>query len=304
GAAAAPDEPRPKLTINAPPFILPGRAVELEFIAVNNGGTARQGSITVSFPGNPDVELISHSALPNDTPSHFSLFQPGQNMFNAQQGKAVAISNRSAELFAEPWPAGVEHRLRLRVVPAGALQLQARSTLRGTGLVTDPAEGALDQQGFPSYQVVALPPTATPTPTPTPTAPRTLPPAAAPPAVPPSGAVASPQGTAAQPASAVIGPYGLTASAASPGPAEPPVSTIPAPIILIAGMALGGVLFAAIARQRGRQVAAAPAPARPTPWASDGLYGVSSEKVAQGPLQAPARFRLNEHGELVGKDGD
>ncbi len=141
-------QPQPRLSADAPPPFEPGVAVQLQFRAVNVGTDAfNGGSITVSFPGNPEVRVIS------STIGNVRIYQPGESMFNFGQGRVAPITSRAVEAFIQPWPAGQAHALRVEVVSRAPFTVQARSTLSGERFVTDPDGGPLDQQGAPTLPI-------------------------------------------------------------------------------------------------------------------------------------------------------
>jgi Protein kinase domain len=262
-------EPQPRLTYDPIGEVRPGQPIQIEFRAVNAGSDARGGSITVSFPGNPQVRLLSSTIGPNAR-----VYEPGEPMYHFAQGRSVPVASRAVEAYTENWPAGQQHALRVEVVPNGPFSIQARATLRGAAFVHDPPSGPPDQQGAPSRVVEVSPPRPAPpqpAPQPTPVPPTPVPPTPVPPtpvpptpdpptAVPPTPApteqpakpteppptVAAPAKPAAQPTSA---PTGVAAAPAIPAPTSPPATAIrgdstddgPSLPLLVAGLAVLGL---------------------------------------------------------------
>jgi hypothetical protein len=202
-----------------------GRPTEIVIRAANPSGDANQGSITVSLPGNPNVEIVGASA------PGAKLFQPGEPMFNFGTGRNAPIEARAVELFVNSWPAGARHELRLRVTATAPYSLQARASFRrGNGsFVHLPANGQADQQGAPTRLIDVTPRQPAP-----PTAPPAPPTAARPP---PTNTVAPPTDTPVPPTQTPIPPSDQPApgkpteppAAAPPPPTAGPTSTVPGP---------------------------------------------------------------------------
>ena len=215
GAGVALAQPEPQLSFDQPPPIQVGQPFQMEFRAVNNGSDATSGgSITVSFPGNPEVRVLGSSVGAR-------VFEPGEAMYHFGQRREVPIQSRSVDAFTNRWPAGQRHTLRIEVVPRGPVTIQARATLSGPGFSHDPPSGPLDQQGAPTRVLELAPgavaqPTAPPKLAPTPT-PEPPPPTATP--VPP------PPTATAPPAKPTPAPEPTATPSASPAAvATPPRS--------------------------------------------------------------------------------
>ena len=250
--------------IDAPEVVVPGQPVEIGVTATSTVQDSQAGSITISLPGNPAVEVIGSTG-----PT--TVWQPGQTMYHFGQGGQVPIGNRTVELFANPWGAGTTHSLRIRLTPRGPVTFQARATFRSAsrGFVHLPGGGAPDQQGAPS-RVVELgtrqAPEPEPEPEPEPAAPEPVVPAAepapptpAPTAVPPTQAPPTAAPTAVPPT-----PIPPTPIAPTAAPTEAPSSAIvpaePAQEAKPTGEA------AVLATQAAAPPAVAPpTPAQPTP---------------------------------------
>ena len=226
-------EPQPELRYDFPADPQPGRPFVLDLVAVNRGTVAPNGgSITVSFPGNPTVRLVNSSI------ANARVFEPGEPMYNFQQGGNVPIRSRTVEAFVNPWPAGQRHTLRVEVVPQGPFDIQARATMSGSRFFTDPPSGPLDQQGAPTLRIEAAaqpppqptpappPPTpAPPPPTPAPPPPTPVPPTPLPPTpVPPTPEPPPPAATPVPPT-----PVPPTAVPPTATPVPPPPTATPAP---------------------------------------------------------------------------
>ncbi|MFN8524784.1 MAG: serine/threonine-protein kinase [Chloroflexota bacterium] len=222
------DQPVPELTFVRLGEIQPGQPFDIEFRGVNNGAPATGGSITISFPGNSNVQILASSTLPSGE-SYAKLFQPGDLMFNFRDSQNRGIQWRTAELYATPWPTNTRHFLRLRVTPSGAGLINARATLRARSgaFTTDPRDGPADQQGMTTYafdtaRLAAGNATATPAPA-TPTAvPPTVAAKVDPPTVPPKPAPPTSGATAV----ATVPPTAAPAQAAAP---STPVVRTPTP---------------------------------------------------------------------------
>jgi hypothetical protein len=227
----------PTIEVEVVGDVLVGQPNEVVFRAANPAPDANQGSITVSLPGNPNVEIVNASA------PGAKLFQPGESMFNFGTGSNAPISVRAVELFLASWPPGARHELRLRLTSNTPYTIQARASFRranGT-FVHLPANGRPDQQGAPTRVLdvtprqpvtptnTAVPPTATPTsapPTPTsppPTATATPRPAA--PADKPVAQGTDPSPTRPAPPPPVLGNPGPPTATATPAPAAGGTST-------------------------------------------------------------------------------
>jgi Protein kinase domain len=204
--------------------VVVGRPTEIVFRATNPAGDANQGSITVSLPGNPNVEIVGASA-PGP-----KLFQSGEPMYNFGVGRPEPIQVRAAELFVSSWPTGTRHELRLRLTSSVPYTIQARASFRrGNGtFVHLPANGLPDQQGAPT-RVLDLTPRQVSPPTPKPVPPTTvLPTATRPPETPtaPPTRAADPTSEKPPPSSGQAGKP--TAPPAAPTTA-PPTSVVPPP---------------------------------------------------------------------------
>ena len=265
GAPVAWAEPQPRLTHDPIGEVRPGQPIQIEFRTVNAGSDARSGSITVSFPGNPQVRILNSTIGPN-----VRVYEPGEAMFHFGQGRSVAIASRAVEAYTENWPSGQQHALRVEVVPNGPFSIQARATLRGAAFVHDPPSGPLDQQGAPTRIVEVSPPRAAPpqpapqptpvppTPVPpTPVPPTPVPPTAVPPtAVPPTPAPTEPPAkptepppTVAAPPKPAAAPTRVVAAPAIPAPTSPPATAMrgdstddaPSLPLLVGGLAVLGL---------------------------------------------------------------
>ena len=267
-----------------------GRPSEVAFRAANPAPDANQGSITVSLPGNPNVEIVSASA------QGARLFQPGEQMFNFGTGRNAPIANRAVELFISSWPTGTRHELRLRLTGSQPYRLMARATFRRANgsFANLPASGAPDQQGAPTRQLEiqprqAAPPTAPPPPTATrppakPTSPPP-PPATFPPPIdrvaPGTPGAAQPNATAAVPPTPRPLPTEQPLGSAPPT-AAPTLTSVPKPSgtsvssggenslpmllagigIIVVGLGVGLLALVLIVR---RQSAPGPRPVWPQP---------------------------------------
>gem|GEM_PF-2694753 len=220
--------------------VVAGRPTEVVIRATNPAQDASQGSITVSLPGNPNVEIVGASA------PGAKLFQPGEQMFNFGAGRQAPIQVRAAELFVSSWPPGTRHELRLRLTAPGPYALQARASFRRSNgsFLHLPANGQPDQQGAPTRLLdmaprQAVPPTATPAP-PTPTRPPPTATVAPPTATvaPPTATVAPPTTTAPPPTQAAVPPSDKpvaqmpTLPAPEPPATTPPTRPVPPPPVL------------------------------------------------------------------------
>jgi hypothetical protein len=243
----------PSVEIEVVGDVLPGRPNDVVLRAANPAPDANQGSITVSLPGNPNVEIVNASA------PGAKLYQPGESMFNFGTGGNAPISVRAVELFLASWPAGARHELRLRLTSNTPYTIQARASFRRSNgtFVHLPANGRPDQQGAPTRVLdvtpqqpvtpthTAAPPTATstsvpPTPTnPPPTSTATPRPTDKPVA---QGTDPSPTGVPVQvvPPAPVLGGSGRPTATATPAPAPGGVSTASGPSIplLLAGFGI------------------------------------------------------------------
>ncbi len=275
-------EPIPRLEVDPPTEIHPNRPFRLTVRGVNQGSTARNGSLTISFPDNPPIRIVE-SSLPGGT----RVYEPGEQMYHFGLRQPVSIQHRTVELFAQPWPASQTHMVAVEVVAPAAIVARARVTLAGAEFVTAPGQGPLDQQGAPSRAIElipAVPPTAAP-PTRRPARPTGAQPTAAPTPVPPTPAppTAAPTSLAAPPPTATIPPTPApttaaptslaaalpTATVAPTAPPSPPLAaaraeTVSMPLLVVgllatgAGLALGLAAFAMMARRRAE-------PASPSP---------------------------------------
>ncbi len=283
-------EPAPQIGFEPPGEVRPGQPFQMTFRGANTGTDARSGSLTVSFPGNPSVRIVG-SSLPAST----RVYNPGEPMFNFGQGRGAPIQSRAVELFITPWPAGQAHTITVEIVSSAPIAVQARTTLQGTGFVTAPASGPLDQQGAPTRAIeiqpgaqrppTAVPPTpAPPTPVPptpvppTPIPPTPLPPTPVPPtpvpptAVPPTRAPPTPPPATARPEVA----EGRAPAAPAPTPAGRvdgdgiSLPLLVAGLVVIgAGLALGLVALGMMLRRRS---SAKPAPWQTAPMAAQTPY--------------------------------
>jgi serine/threonine-protein kinase len=184
-------------SFTSPDTVRPGEKFDVLVQARVDGTDATQGGISVSFPTNPQVELIKTDA--GDQPNtQFTLYQANdpRTIFSVASNSSVTPKYPLAESYWQRgWPAGTEHYVQLRVTApeSGSVPIYARVGLRNRDnqIVQFPASGAvLDQQGFPVAvrNVMVVPQqAATPTQVPAPTA---VPPAVtvAPTSAPPSAA--------------------------------------------------------------------------------------------------------------------
>ncbi len=209
--------------------VIVGRPAEITIRAANPVGDANQGSITVSLPGNPNIEIAGASA------PGAKLFQPGEQMFSFAAARNATIQVPAVELFVSSWPPGTRHELKLRVAATTPYTLQARASFRRAsgGFVHLPANGQVDQQGAPTRLIDVAPrqpapptrPPAPPTEPPAPTA--TLPPPPTP--VPPTATTALAKPNNGDTQGAATPPTVLPAQAAAPPPAAPPLGPAAAP---------------------------------------------------------------------------
>ncbi|MFN8632268.1 MAG: protein kinase [Chloroflexota bacterium] len=200
-----------------------GRPVDVTVRAANPAGDANQGSLTISLPGNPSVEIVSASA------PGARVYQPGQDMYNFGTGKQAPIRVPAVELYLNSWPTGVGHELKLRLTASGPYSILARASFRRTNgtFLHLPASGATDQQGATSRQLDITPrqPVQPTTPPPKPTIPP-IPTVAPPPAQPappaPTEAPAKPTEPAPKPAEAIAKPTEVTGPEPAAKPGEAP----------------------------------------------------------------------------------
>ncbi len=314
-------EPQPQLSFERPGEVRPGQPFEIEFRAANLGSDAQNGSITISFPGNPAVQVVAHSSLPANN-SYAKLFEPGEQMFHFGQARNAPIQSRAAELFASSWPAGQEHFLRVSVTAQQPFSIQARATLRGARFDTDPPSGPPDQQGAPTSVVEIIPRVAAP---PTPVPPTAVPPTPVPPTpipatqdpvtqvpptpvptLPPTPTTAAPPGPAAavQP---TLAPGSAPLGAAAPAP-PPGQQTVSLPLLLVGLAVLGlgialGLLAVLLWTRRGspqqpgyRETAPGPAwsPGGYAPYA--GPAGQDRPPSPAGPFMAQAPWDPEQTG--------
>ena len=264
------------LQIDAPEVAVPGQPVEIGVTATPSVQDSQAGSITISLPGNPAVEVV-RSTGPT------TIWQPGQTMYHFGQGGQVPIGNRTVELFVSPWGAGTSHTLRIRVTPQGPLTFQARATFRSPsqGFAHLPAGGPPDQQGAPS-RVVELgarqapapkpvvqpepepepepePPAPTPAPQPPTPAPTAVPATPVPPTAAPTSAPATVAPTEAVPPPVAVAP--TTPAQAAPTLVQP--TTVPTVAAQTTVPASG----------QAAPTASVPATAAPRPGAASGPSG-------------------------------
>ncbi len=170
-----PDPPDMRITsIEIPDSVQEGEEIYVTVRAKNEGGTAKQGSISVSFPDNPPVvEIVSHDA------PQAKVYQRGEMIYSVAKGKTVPALYPLAETWYDEsytWPHGVEHFMTIKVVPASAahfLRVYVRVVVKGyiDEDAWDPEDGEsdiYDQQGYPVFTPevsIILPDISTPTPT-------------------------------------------------------------------------------------------------------------------------------------------
>jgi hypothetical protein len=278
--------------------VIVGQPASVEFRATNPTQDSSQGSITVSFSGDPSLDIQIESG------DGAKLYRPGESMFNFSSGQNTSITMPVVELYAKPWQPGSQRMLRLSLTAQKTFAIRARATFQrpNGAFVNLPASGAPDQQGAPvrlidvqpkSAQAPPQPPTQTPVP---PTA-TTVPPSATP--APPT-ATTAPAATAAPataaPAPPPAPPLGSRATnTAVPGPTSAPAPTIatastrsggPAWPLLLAGLgiiaigvAIGIVALVLILRRRADQRAAPPVWGYPP----GGPYGTGPYPYPGGP---------------------
>jgi hypothetical protein len=281
--------------------VVVGQPVSVEFRAANPAPDANQGSITVSLTGDPGLTIEVEAG------DGAKVYRPGEPMYNFGSGQNVPIRVPAIELYVNPWPAGSQRVLRLRLTASQPYTIQARASFRrGNGsFVHLPGAGAPDQQGAPTRLIDVAPKSAqAPTATPAPPTATVVPPSATPApatatAAPPIATRQRPTATtAAQPAApgapATNTPGSAPAVPAPPasgqaGPSSTPAPTPPAtsanaparsggswPLLLAGlgiiavGIAIGLVALMLVLRRR-----AEPRPAPPPVWAGypPGGYG-------------------------------
>lgn len=300
--------------------VIVGRPVEIEVRAANPAADASQGSITVSLPGNPNVEIVRASA------DGAKIYRPGDQMYNFQAGRATPISVEAVELFVSSWPTGTRHTLRLRVTSSSPYTVQARASFRRSdgSFVHLPAAGQADQQGAPTRLIDIVPrqpfpPTSAvpPTPPPTPAPPPTRTPAPAPTSPPPTRAEPTPGPAPQKPEqtapTAAPSRTPVAAGPASVPPATPTLAAQPTPPpsgdqggqdesgpsvpmllagfgIMGVGLAIGLVALVLVLRRRsdGPLTAQYPPGVGVTPPAT-APYGPSGTERFQGAAGGPAQ---------------
>jgi hypothetical protein len=138
------------------PVRVPARAVVnqpifIDVTVVNTGADANGGGISISFPDNPYVSIMS-----SDT-TRENVYPVGSQIWSKREQDKIFSRHILAEAWQEPWNANETHHFRLKVTPvrSGTLRVYVRATVRVTPpgsnrrIIETPESGRLDQQGFP-----------------------------------------------------------------------------------------------------------------------------------------------------------
>ncbi|MFQ6039760.1 MAG: hypothetical protein ACE5PV_02795, partial [Candidatus Poribacteria bacterium] len=137
-----------KMPDKIPDTVIVNQQIFIEVTVTNNGGDARDGGISVSFPDNPQVSIIEADTTKT------TVYPVGSRIWSNIAKKTFPSRHLLVEAWQEPWKANDTHHLKLKVVPskAGTLQFFVRATMtvpKGKGqIIATPEVGPLDQQGF------------------------------------------------------------------------------------------------------------------------------------------------------------
>jgi hypothetical protein len=160
-------EPVPQLTSisELPETIVIGESFDLTVTAVNDGGLADEGYISVSFPGLTSVDDTAAVAfLPGSSSSGpvYSEYPAGTSLRHKDTSfiEATYLVSQFDEL---PWNENETNSLALRITPGstGDFVVQVRVFMQAKQFWNDPESGPTDQQGWSvitrSVSVVAPP---------------------------------------------------------------------------------------------------------------------------------------------------
>jgi len=229
----------------------PGQPFEVTVWAANRGGDGK-GSISISFPDNPVVQIVDHDATGEGewTP----VFHPGDSITKFPTLEKTTAQYPLTETWHPHWSEGETHFLTVRVIPSAAAsvtRVYIRVALADAAgrFYLAPAESTVsDQQGFPvEVREVRVAPTSTPTPIP-PTATRiptlTLMPPMATPI--PTAMTMPPAATPTYTRTPMPPTVTPTSAPTSTSPARPIVDPGTADIIVAIVGAVGSIIVAAI----------------------------------------------------------
>jgi hypothetical protein len=152
----APPAPRILSVQTIPEQVSPGQPFRVRVEATNEGGATVDGYISVSFPDNPILNIVSHSAT-GESDGHY-IVEPGGKLYHFPDGGTVEAVYPIAEARIRNWPAGIIHHLEVEVTPRGEVQrtsVYARVSLSWRSLediyIEPESSATIDQQGFPVY---------------------------------------------------------------------------------------------------------------------------------------------------------
>ena len=110
----------------------------------NNGAVSSEGYFSVSFPDNPEINILSNTA-PNSKISNL-----GDQIYD-KNGDLITASYRLVDAWDTSWTTGELHTLQLEVTPikTGPLTIYVRSTMKSNNKwINTPTSGETDQQGW------------------------------------------------------------------------------------------------------------------------------------------------------------
>ncbi len=147
--------PRPRLLwVIVPEKVELGVPFTVDIAAINEGGTAAQGSISVSLPESPRSLIVDHDV------TEVKSYEEGDMIWSTKTKALVPAQYVLIEASQPDWNTREVHAIKIRLLPVhkGILNLYIRATFKDSQneLSTDPPEGKRDQQGYPvkHYQIL------------------------------------------------------------------------------------------------------------------------------------------------------